>query len=220
MGGARLVLLGAPGVGKGTQGRRLAERLGVLHVASGAILRRVLAEEPQSDLAQQAQVILSGGFVPDALADALAFAELSRPEAASGFVLDGYPRNVAQAAALDRFLAARGQGIDRVLALEAEEEELVARLSGRLTCLQCSATYQRRTAPPRAEGVCDRCGGTLVQREDDRPAAVANRLAIYRERTAPLVAFYCARGLLRPVDARGAIEAVFEGVCAAVADLI
>jgi adenylate kinase len=214
----RIVLMGPPGAGKGTQGTLLAERWGVPHIASGDILRRALATEEQGVLAQTAQTIRQGNFVPDSVANALVLGELEAPDAARGFVLDGYPRNVAQAEALEWHLAERRLALHAVVALQIDETTLIARLSGRLTCPQCGESYQVRHAPPRVTGVCDRCGGELIVRDDDRPEHLRTRLALYAHKTEPLVSFYGRRGLLRSVDARGTEEEVAARVRRAVGE--
>ncbi len=200
------MLMGPPGAGKGTQGTLLAKRWGVPHVASGAILRRALADPEASGgaLAQAAQVIKDGGFVTNEVANAIVFRELDKPAARRGFVLDGYPRDVAQAEALEDYLASgRRGGLDAVVALQIDEETLIARLAGRLTCPQCGATYHVRTAPPAREGVCDDCGAALIVREDDEPESIRTRLALYAEKTEPLTDFYEKRGVLRVIEASG-----------------
>lgn len=208
----RIVLLGPPGAGKGTQGTLLSERWGVPHVASGEILRRALADDKDTELARTAQTIKQGNFIPDAVANAVVFRELDRPEAAGGFVLDGYPRDVAQAEALEDYLRQKAWTLDAVVALLIEEQALVARLMGRLTCPRCGESYHVRSAPPLKEGVCDKCGAALVVRDDDQPERVRTRLALYHQKTEPLIAFYRERGLLRTVDGSGAEDTVFAAV--------
>lgn len=196
--------MGPPGAGKGTQGTLLAQRWGVPHVASGAILRRALANPEGSAFAQAAQVIKNGGFVTNDVANAIVFRELDRPVARRrGFVLDGYPRDVAQAEVLEDYLVASRRGLNAVIALQIDEETLIARLAGRLTCPQCGATYHIKAAPPAHEGVCDNCGASLIVREDDEPKSIRTRLALYAEKTEPLMAFYEKRDVLRAVDASG-----------------
>jgi adenylate kinase len=212
----RIVLIGPPGAGKGTQGARLGAHLGVPHVASGDMMRRLLEEGGDSELARAVRVINEGKYVSDEVAGALVFAELEKPEAASGFVLDGYPRNVAQAATLEAWLSGRGEALDAVVSLEVSVDAVVARLSNRLTCPNCGASYHLLASPPKVAGVCDVCGyEPLAVRADDAPEKVVTRLAVYRERTEPVLAFYRERGLLRPVDAEGGADAVFGRVLAA-----
>jgi adenylate kinase len=213
----RVVLMGPPGAGKGTQGTLLAKRWRVPHVASGAILRRALANPASGDaLSEAAQVINDGGFVTDEVANAIVFRELDRPAARRGFVLDGYPRDVAQAEALENYLSAGRRALNAVVALQIDEGALIARLAGRLTCPLCGATYHIQSAPPAREDVCDNCGAVLIVREDDEPESIRTRLALYAEKTEMLTAFYATRGLLWPVDAAGAEDAVAKRVLTAV----
>lgn len=212
----RVVFLGPPGSGKGTQGTRLASLWGVPHIASGDRMRQILQEEPDSELAQAIRVIDEGRLVSDETAGRVVFRALAREDACRGFVLDGYPRSVNQARDLERFLAERQNcALDAVIGLVIDEEALVERLSGRLTCPNCGATYHVKSAPPRVAGVCDICGHTLVVREDDRPDRIRTRLHLYRERTEPLMAFYRENGLLHEVNAAGREETVFSRVLGA-----
>jgi len=204
-------MLGPPGAGKGTQGSRLAARWAVPHIATGDILRRAITGTKESALARAARVIREGHLIPDDLANEILFEELAhRPEAQSGWVLDGYPRTVAQAVALDGFLQVRDEAVDAVLALQISEPAIISRLTGRLTCLQCGATFHQWNEPPRIPGVCDVCGGELTVREDDREDRIRLRLALYREWTEPLAAHYHQAGLLRAVAAGGREEEVFR----------
>lgn len=203
--------MGPPGAGKGTQGIRLGDREKIPHIASGDILRRILAAE-DSELARVARVIEQGKLIPDATANAVVLGELEKPEAAQGFVLDGYPRNVSQAEALEHFLQARGSALDAVIALQASEDVLVARLVGRLTCPRCGESFHLKSAPPRVAGICDRCGHRLEVREDDHPDPIRFRISLYHQKTEPLLMFYQVRGLLRLVDASGGEDAVFAAI--------
>lgn len=198
-------MLGPPGAGKGTQGYRLSRAWQVPHIASGDLLRRVIEEE-DSELARAARVIHEGEMVSDEIASAVVFREL---EASSGFVLDGYPRNVAQAQTLNQFLEAHETALDAVLLLRLSEQEILRRLGGRLTCVNCGESFHTASEPPRQPGICDRCGGNLVVREDDHPDRVRVRLALYAERTEPVIQFYRNRGVLREVDAEGSEDEVF-----------
>lgn len=199
----RLILLGLPGAGKGTQAKLLAERHGLLHVSTGDMFREAAAEG--TDLGRQAQEHMSRGeLVPDDVTIGMLLERIARPDAAAGFMLDGFPRTIAQAQALDRALAEGGSAIDAVLYIRVPEEALLARLTGRWSCAGCGAIYHQQTSPPRQPRVCDSCGGTLTQREDDRPDTVAQRLAVNRESTEALAAYYQQAGTLRAVD--GAAE--------------
>src|SRR5579885_2728805 len=199
-----MVMIGPPGAGKGTQARLLEERLGVPHISTGDMLRE--AERAGTPLGRAVQRYLhDGGLVPDALMIDVVEKRLATAEGARGFVLDGFPRTVAQAEALGAFLARRGERLDGVVYLRLPREELVRRLSGRRVC-----------APPARPGVCDRCGGPLVQREDDREETVRHRLDVYERETGPVVEHYRALGLLREVDGMGSRTEVFDRIVAGV----
>jgi adenylate kinase len=209
----RIVLLGPPGAGKGTQGKRLADFWKVPHIASGDLLRKVI--EAGGPLADAVRVINEGKHVSDEIVSGIVFAEL---DAVPGFVLDGYPRNVSQAETLDRHLAERGVRLDAVIALQVGDDEVLRRLAGRLTCPNCGETYHIPNQPPRVPGTCDRCGASLMVREDDKPEGIRTRLALYHERTEPLLSYYRAAGLLREVDATGTEDEVFARCLDAVRD--
>jgi adenylate kinase len=194
-----VILLGPPGAGKGTQARLLAGRLGIPTVSTGDLFREEMATD--SPLGQHVGSFINAGrLVPDDTTLDILQARLARPDAARGAVLDGFPRTVRQAEELDRLLERAGKRVDRVVDVVVPEEELLRRLSGRLTCRNCHATYHETAAPPRVPGRCDRCGGELYQREDDAAEAVRTRLRVYRERTAPLVDYYRGQDKLRAVD--------------------
>ncbi|HVQ75310.1 MAG TPA: adenylate kinase [Candidatus Binatia bacterium] len=203
----RAIFLGPPGAGKGTQARQLAETWSVAHVATGDMLREALAQGTPLGL-EARRYMDSGGLVPDEVVIGLVADRLTRPDARGGFVLDGFPRTAAQAEALDRLLAARGLGLDRVIFLDVTRPELLRRLTGRRVCRTCGATYHLISAPPRTAGRCDGCGGELYQREDDAEVAVARRLDVYQSQTAPLLAYYRSRGQLACVPGEGAVAQV------------
>ena len=214
----RLILLGPPGVGKGTQGACLSQALGVPSVSTGALLRELIASGAETPLVQEARQILSGAFVSDRFANALAFTAI---EGQPGFVLDGYPRSVGQAEALEGALKAQGVALDAVLLLLLSEEALAERVAGRRLCKSCGTTYHVRIAPPKREGLCDRCDSELGLRpEDDQPEKRRLRGQLYETQTAPLIAFYQGRGLLHEIDAEGLPEAVFRKVCESLRRLI
>ena len=217
-GGTRLVLLGAPGVGKGTQAAEITRRIGLLHISTGDLLRAAIREG--APLGRQvAAIVERGELVPDALVGAVMEERLSRPDAADGFLLDGFPRTVAQADLLDGILAKRGQELDRVISIEVAEPEILDRLTGRRSCGGCGAVFHVRYNRPAVEGICDRCGGPLRQRSDDTERVIAERLRAYREQTAPLILRYQKAGLLLTVDGRGRPTEVFDRIAAAVPGL-
>ena len=209
-----VVLLGPPGAGKGTHADAIRAGLGVPHVSTGAMLR--MAIEAGTPAGRRAKAVVErGDLVPDDLMAEMVQERLAEADAEGGFILDGYPRNIDQAHDLDGILAQRGGRLDRVLSLMVDDDEIVRRLSGRRTCDECGAPYHVVSAPPKTEGRCDRCGGSLSQRADDRPEVVARRLAVYRAQTEPLVAFYRGRGVLAEVDAAGTLDAVRQRVVGA-----
>jgi len=215
-GGVRVVLLGPPGVGKGTQAVRLATAYGVPHISTGDMFRAAVAQGSPAGLAAK-RYLDAGELVPDAVVTDMVRERLAQENGACGFVLDGFPRTRAQAEALDHILQERGEMLDAVLVLMAEEKVIVDRLSGRRLCRQCGSNYHLRYLPPRRDSVCDRCGGELYQREDDRPEAIRHRLAVYAEQTAELLDYYRAKGLLRSVRADADIESVARAIRALLA---
>lgn len=200
-----LMLLGAPGAGKGTQAQRLEARYGLPQISTGDMLRA--AVKAGTALGLEAKTCMErGDLVPDGIVVGIVAERLCAPDCVRGFILDGFPRTVAQAEALD----ASGVRLDHVLNFGVPEEELVTRLAGRRTCARCSAMYHVVFSPPAKAGVCDRCGAEeLVQRADDNEATVRSRLRVYGEKTAPLIAFYRDRGLLRDIDGTGELDQVF-----------
>jgi adenylate kinase len=206
----RIVLLGAPGSGKGTQSQRLVERVGIPQVSTGDLLRAAVARGTQ--LGRQAKEAMEGGrLVEDSLVLGMIRERLAQPDAARGFILDGFPRNLAQAHALDRLLASLGQPLDAVVQLEVDYAELVRRISGRRTCADCGRVFNALTAPSgSARELCPKTGAPhrLTQRPDDNEATVAERLRVYDEKTRPLIDFYRARGLLRVINAEGDVDEV------------
>jgi len=216
----RIVLLGAPGSGKGTQAHRLAERSGIPQISTGDLLRAAVARG--TPLGLQAKAAMdSGGLVDDALVLGMIRERLAEPDARAGFILDGFPRNLVQAAALDGLLAELGQPLDAVVQLEVDPAELVRRISGRRSCADCGRVFNVLTSPPPsgAAAVCPKTGAPhrLIQRPDDNEATVAERLRVYEEKTRPLIAFYQSRGLLRVIEAEGGLDAVTQRLAQALA---
>ena len=210
----RLVLIGMPGAGKGTQAARLRESLGVVHLSAGDILREAVKAGTALGL-QAKDVMACGKLVPDELIGDLIAERLGEPDMQGGFILDGFPRTVEQVAILDRALERCGVELDRVVLLGATEEEIVRRLSGRRVCDACGAVYHVESKPSLKGAVCERCDGKLVQRPDDTEEVIRERLRVYREQTLPIVGAYEKRGLLVRIEGTGAPDTVFERLQAA-----
>ena len=208
----RAVLLGPPGSGKGTHGKGLSEEHRIPLIATGDILRQAIAEETRLGLAAKADV-QAGRLVADETVLGLIETRLGLPDAARGFLLDGFPRTVKQADGLSAILKDEARGdLDHVVNLKVPAEVVVNRLRDRWLCARCGAIYNLSTKPPKAAGICDACGGALKQRADDEPATVRARLEVYERETAPLVAYYAQRGLLRNVDATGPAAEVYAAI--------
>ena len=209
-----IILLGAPGAGKGTQAAYVARELKLVHVASGDLFRQALQRE--DDLAKQAKSYMEKGMlVPDDLTVRMVLERLSAADCQTGVVLDGFPRSLGQARALDENLAKQDKAIDGVVHIKVSEEELVRRLGGRWICRQCQAPYHVTESPPEVKGKCDRCGGELYQRSDDTPETVKKRLEVYTRETAPLIDYYAEKGKLIEVDGEGGVVAVSERMLSA-----
>lgn len=202
-----LVLLGPPGSGKGTQAKRLLTERGWPQLSTGDMLRSAI--QNGSELGRQAKGFMDqGALVPDSLVIGLIEEKSKSAECAGGFVLDGFPRNVAQAEELDRMLGRLGKQVESVISFEIGDEVLLSRLSGRRTCQKCSAMYHVDTMKPKAAGICDKCGSAVVQRDDDRPEVIAKRLKVFHEQTAPVAKFYEGQRKLKRLDATLAPDAV------------
>ena len=206
-----MVLLGPPGAGKGTQAKLLQERFKACQVSTGDILRKAVAE--QTPLGKQAaQYIKQGALVPDPLIVNLVAERLQDKDCEKGFILDGFPRTISQAESLDEILTRMGLTLDRVLSVQVPHSVIVQRLAGRRTCKGCGALYHLTLDPPDKEGVCDRCGGELYQRDDDREETITARLKVYETQTAPLMNYYRERGLLRDIDGVGKVDEIHSRV--------
>jgi adenylate kinase len=210
-----VILLGPPGAGKGTQAKRLEQKHGLVQLATGDMLRAAVASG--SELGRRVKAIMeSGALVPDATMIEMIAERIAEPDSARGFILDGFPRTVPQAEALDAMLAEHGQKLDHVILMEVDETALIDRLSGRFSCAECGASYHERYAPPSKDGECDNCGPVeFIRRTDDRPEALATRFAAYRNQTAPILPYYRARGILRTVDGMADIDEVARQIEAA-----
>jgi adenylate kinase len=204
----RIILLGPPGAGKGTQAKLLVERLGIPQISSGDMLRAAVKDG--SPLGRQAKAYMDrGALVPDEVIIGLVRERLQAPDGARGYILDGFPRTVAQAEALEKTLGELHLNLDHVLCLDVPSEDLVVRIAGRRTCRQCGAMSHVRFSPTKRDGVCDACGGETYQRDDDREETVRRRLTVYAKQTAPLIQFYEGRGLLRRIAGTGEIVEIF-----------
>ena len=199
----RLSLLGPPGSGKGTQGDVLRERLGIPHISSGDLLRDAVSRG--TELGKKAKSFMDrGDLVPDELVLGMIRERLAAGDANGGWMLDGFPRTVAQADGLDRMLGTNGAGLEHVVSLRVPKEDVVVRLGGRRTCSGCGRLYHLRFSPPKKDGVCDVCGKELITRRDDEESTIRARLDVYEKQTAPLLDFYRGRGLLREIDGQAA----------------
>lgn len=215
----RIVLLGPPGAGKGTQAKRLAERYGLPVIGTGDIFREHVARG--TDLGLRAKAYMDrGDYVPDEIAVDMVLGRLREPDCRVGFILDGFPRTVPQAQALERALTEAGTPLDAVLNFKVSDEMVVKRLTNRLVCSACGRPYNLVFRPPRVEGVCDVCGGTLSLRSDDDEATILRRLEVYRRETEPLVLYFWERGLLRDIDAEAPEQVVFDRAVEALSDLL
>lgn len=210
-----IMLLGAPGAGKGTQAAKLIEAYGYAHISTGDILRKAVANQTPLGLAAKGYMD-KGELVPDMVVIGLVKARLQEPDAEKGFILDGFPRTVIQADALGTALAELGKTLDAVISIDVEKSALVERLTARRTCKQCGAIFNVVSQPETANGVCPACGGELLQRDDDTVETVTNRLDVYERSTAPLIAYYRDKGMLRPVNGNRSADDVFGDVRAIV----
>ena len=206
-----LILLGAPGVGKGTQGALISKEYGIPQISTGDILRSEVKNE--TELGKKAKAYMEKGeLVPDDVIIEMMEKRIKEDDCKNGFILDGFPRTVAQAEAFDRMLAKNGLELDKVILIDVPEEEIIDRLTGRRICPNCGAVYHIKNNPPKVEGVCDRCGSKLIQRDDDREDVVKKRLEVYKKSTMPLIDYYTKTSKLVKVDGTGDIEEIFARI--------
>lgn len=207
----KIIMLGAPGAGKGTQAKMIADKYGVPHVSTGDIFRANIKQG--TELGKEAKTYMDKGLlVSDELTVKILLDRVAKDDCKNGYVLDGFPRTIPQAEVLDKALAELGDAIDYAINVDVPDENIVNRMSGRRACLACGATYHIVHIPPKAEGVCDRCGKELVLRDDDKPETVKKRLGVYHEQTQPLIDFYTKKGILKTVDGTMDMQDVFAGI--------
>ena len=207
----KIIMLGAPGAGKGTQAKMIADKYQIPHISTGDIFRANIKEG--TELGMKAKSFMdAGGLVPDELVIDLVVDRLTWEDAKNGYVLDGFPRTIPQAEALTKALAERGEKIDAAIDIDVPDENIINRMGGRRACVSCGATYHIVNIPPKVEGKCDKCGADLILRDDDKPETVKNRLAVYHEQTQPLIDYYKAEGVLREVDGTVDMKDVFESI--------
>ena len=207
----KIIMLGAPGAGKGTQAERIAEKYGIPHISTGDIFRKNIKEG--TELGKEAkQYMDQGKLVPDELTVRLLLDRVSAEDCSGGYVLDGFPRTIPQAEALEEALTKLGEKIDYAIDVDVPDENIVNRMSGRRACVKCGATYHLKYIPPKKEGICDECGSELIIRDDDKPETVKKRLAVYHEQTQPLIEYYSGKGILHTVDGTIDAEDVFRAI--------
>ncbi|MBQ2627047.1 MAG: adenylate kinase [Eubacterium sp.] len=207
----KIIMLGAPGAGKGTQAKMIASEYQIPHISTGDIFRSNIKNG--TELGKKAKEYMDQGLlVPDSLTCDLVVDRIAQDDAKNGYVLDGFPRTIPQAEALTEALKARGEAIDYAIDIEVPDESIVTRMSGRRACLGCGATYHIKYNPPKAENVCDTCGGELVLRDDDKPETVQKRLDVYHEQTQPLIDYYTKAGVLKELDGTQDIDVIFEQI--------
>lgn len=209
----KIIMLGAPGAGKGTQAKMIADKYGVPHISTGDIFRANIKNG--TELGMEAKKYMDQGLlVPDELTVRILLDRVAQDDCKNGYVLDGFPRTIPQAEVLDSELTKLGDHIDYAINVDVPDENIVKRMSGRRACLTCGATYHIEHVPPKKEGICDVCGSELVLRDDDKPETVKNRLNVYHEQTQPLIDFYTEKGVLKTVDGTAPMEEVFAAITA------
>ena len=209
----KIIMLGAPGAGKGTQAKMIADKYGVPHISTGDIFRANIKNG--TALGMEAKTYMDAGkLVPDELTVKILLDRVAQDDCKNGYVLDGFPRTIPQAEVLDKALTELGDQVDYAINVDVPDENIVNRMSGRRACLACGATYHIVHVPPKAEGVCDRCGKELVLRDDDKPETVLNRLKVYHDQTQPLIDYYTEKGILKTVDGTVDMQDVFAAIVA------
>lgn len=207
----KIIMLGAPGAGKGTQAKMIAEKYSVPHVSTGDIFRANIKNG--TELGKEAKKYMDQGLlVPDELTVKILLDRVAQDDCKNGYVLDGFPRTIPQAQVLDKALSELDDAIDYAINVDVPDENIIRRMSGRRACLTCGATYHVEHIPPKKEGICDACGSELVLRDDDKPETVKNRLDVYHKQTQPLIDFYEAKGILKSVDGTVPMEDVFAAI--------
>ncbi len=212
----KIIMLGAPGAGKGTQAKQIAEKYSIPHISTGDIFRANIRNN--TELGKKAKEFMDQGLlVPDELTCDLVMDRIAEDDCKNGFVLDGFPRTIPQAEALDAALAKTGQKMEYAIDVDVADENIVNRMGGRRACLNCGATYHIVTIPTKQEGICDKCGNPVVLRDDDKPETVQKRLTVYHEQTQPLIEYYKKQGILKSVDGSQPMEKVFSDIVASLA---
>lgn len=207
----KIIMLGAPGAGKGTQAERIAEKYGIPHISTGDIFRANIKEG--TELGKEAKSYMDKGLlVPDSLTVALVIDRIGQPDCSKGYILDGFPRTIPQAECLSKALAEKGEALDYAIDVDVPDENIVSRMSGRRACPGCGATYHIVYAAPAKEGICDKCGSELYLRDDDKPETVQKRLTVYHEQTQPLIEYYQKENILHTVDGTKGLEEVFQSI--------
>ena len=207
----RIIMLGAPGAGKGTQAKKIAEKYGIPHISTGDIFRANIKNG--TELGKKAKTYMDQGLlVPDELTCDLVVDRIQQPDAKNGYVLDGFPRTIPQAECLTDALSKLGSKIDYAIDVDVPDENIIRRMGGRRACVTCGATYHLEYAPTEKDGICDTCGGGLILRDDDKPETVKKRLSVYHEQTQPLIDYYTNAGILKTVDGTADIEDVFRAI--------
>ena len=207
----KIVMLGAPGAGKGTQAKMIADKYSIPHISTGDIFRANIKEGTALGLEAKSYMD-QGKLVPDELTVKILLDRVAKDDCANGYVLDGFPRTIPQAEVLKDALAKLNDKIDYAVNVDVPDENIVKRMSGRRACVTCGATYHIEHVPPKTEGICDRCGAALILRDDDKPETVLNRLKIYHDQTQPLIDFYTNEGILKTVDGTVDVKVVFENI--------